>query len=289
MSKAKVKIRIQGHEKFVIREGWITKGLAALEKDSHSFSDKYATDIFGIGSNMVKSLRYWLRAFGLTEEKGSKGTYLTTCGSIINEYDKYLEDSFTLWVLHSNIVRNIDNATTWYMYFNKCDANELSKEQITKVLYREIYKYVNGQTFSELSLKNDIDIMLSMYSRDKNIGDPEDKNNSPFSTLRLVKSIDGKYTKQSPDLNEISEWNILYELAKLMEGMNSISIDTAIYGNNGISNIYQLNSVVINEYLDKLEALGYIRVTRTAGLDTIYRETDFTIETVMKEYYRRYK
>ncbi|NLM00127.1 MAG: DUF4007 family protein, partial [Treponema sp.] len=28
-------------------------------------------DVFGLGSNMVKALRYWLRAVGLTEEPRS--------------------------------------------------------------------------------------------------------------------------------------------------------------------------------------------------------------------------
>ena len=66
MATGKIKIRLQGHEKFALREGWINKALRLLPNNEDAFKRKDATDLFGIGSNMVKSLRYWMRAFGLT-------------------------------------------------------------------------------------------------------------------------------------------------------------------------------------------------------------------------------
>lgn len=66
MTTKKVKIKLQGHEKFTLREGWINKGLMILPDKADAFTRKDATDLFGIGSNMIKSLRYWMRAFGLT-------------------------------------------------------------------------------------------------------------------------------------------------------------------------------------------------------------------------------
>ena len=56
-----------------------------------------------------------------------------------------------------------------------------------------------------------------------------------------------------------------------------------------ISAIYQIGSVAINEYLDKLDAMGFIRVDRTAGLDIIYRVSAITQEMVMKEYYEAHR
>ena len=37
MTKNKVKLRLQGHEKFALREGWINKGLMLIPKDSSIF------------------------------------------------------------------------------------------------------------------------------------------------------------------------------------------------------------------------------------------------------------
>lgn len=96
MATEKIKIKLQGHEKFALREGWINKALQILPENPDAFTRRDATDLFGIGSNMVKSLRYWMRAFGLTN---NAGTELSETGRLIAQYDPYLEDSFTLYSL----------------------------------------------------------------------------------------------------------------------------------------------------------------------------------------------
>ena len=58
MASNKIMIKLQGHEKFALREGWISKALMILPNNPDAFTLKNASDLFGIGSNMVKSLRY---------------------------------------------------------------------------------------------------------------------------------------------------------------------------------------------------------------------------------------
>ena len=285
MGMSKVKIRLQGHEKFSLREGWISKGLFAISNESNAFLSKDATDIFGIGSNMVKSLRYWMKAFGLIEEKAGIGASLTSIGELIYQYDPYIEDPFTLWIMHSNIVRNIDNATTWSIFFNLCDVDSLEKEQVEKLLLREISKYAAGASFSEKSLSSDIDVLLNMYCKTKIKNDPEDKNVSPFASLGLIKNADGKITKTQPDKRILSEINILYELSILLAKRKSISIEEAVNGDYGISKIYNLTNVSANDMLDRLDAEGTIRVDRTAGLDMIYPLLDLNTEEILGKYY----
>lgn len=282
MAINKIKMRLQGHEKFAIREGWINKALIAVNEMPDAFVRKDATDIFGIGSNMVKSLRYWMRAFGLTNDSGNE---LTVLGETIRRYDPYLEDLTTLWLLHSNIAKNKENATTWYMYFNNCNADDLEKDQIVAIITREVKKYANGQAFSEKSLSNDVDVLLSMYSKSKEKTDPEDKNVSPFSQLGLIKKQDGKFAKNHPDKKTFSEWIVLYEISKLIGDRVSISIEEVINGENGLSKIYNLTNVVSNDLLDKLDTAGKIRVDRTAGLDMIYPIEQLVPDRVIQEYY----
>ena len=43
----------------------------------------------------------------------------------------------------------------------------------------------------------------------------------------------------------------------------------------------------IVDILDRLDALEYIRVNRTAGLDVIYRSKDFSAISVVEEYYNK--
>lgn len=282
-----IKIKLQGHEKFALREGWLNKGLVMVDKDPLVFQGKYGPDVFGIGSNMVKSLRYWLKAFGLISENVAKGAHLTELGKIILKYDPYFEDIYTIWLLHSNIAKNIEEATSWYMFFNRIEVEEYEKEQIFFLLNREIEKYTNGSSFSENSVKNDLDVLVNMYSKSKIISDPEDKNTSPFSQLNLIKCIDGKYKKIHPDKKIFNEWIVLYELACMLENKDFISIEDAIYGEKGFAKIYQLNAVSANEMFDRLENLDLIRINRTAGLDVIYKTKDLVALDVIEEYYNR--
>lgn len=286
-NNSKIKIRLQGHEKFALREGWLNKGLIMVNDNPTIFQGKEGPDLLGIGSNMVKSLRYWLKAFGLIEESPSKGAKLTELGKLILENDPYFEDVFTIWLLHSNITKNVAEATSWYMFFNCVDAEDLEKEEIETIIIREIRKYAMGITFSEKSVGNDIDVLLNMYSKTKEMIDPEDKSNSPLAQLGLVRNVNGRYSKCHPDRRKISEWNILYELSLVLKDRESISIEEVIAGENGLKKIYHLTAVAVNELLDVLDAYGFIRVNRTAGLDVIYKKREFSAEEIIEEYYKK--
>ena len=53
-------IRLKGHEKFHLREGWIAKGLYGVSKNAKVFTGNEGTDQLGVGTNMVKSIKYWM-------------------------------------------------------------------------------------------------------------------------------------------------------------------------------------------------------------------------------------
>ena len=282
MATGKIKIRLQGHEKFALREGWINKALMILPENPDAFTRKDATDVFGIGTNMVKSLRYWMRAFGLTN---NAVTELSEIGQLVAEYDPYLEKPFTLWIMHSYIAKNLEEATTWFMYFNRCDAEDFDKSEIERILIREVKKYTAGVSFSEKSLSNDVDVLLNMYSRNKEIVDPEDKNVSPFSQLALIKKMDGRYVKCHPNKKMFSEMIVLYELALRMVGKEGVSIEDILFGEKGLAKIYNLSNVMANDYFDRLDAAGYIRVDRTAGLDMIYPVKKLNPIDIIEDFY----
>ena len=282
------RMKFQGHEKFALREGWLNKGMEAVAKDPRVFKDKYATDALGVGTNMVKAIRYWMTAFRLIKEERKEGTLLTDLGKVIYKEDVYFDKYFTLWVLHSNLVNNSEDATTWYAFFEKADFEEAEKEELDNYIIRELLKYSEKDKLPEKSIKTDIDVLLKMYSNNNIKEDPEEKNICPLSTLGLVSFNGNTIAKKSPDLQIIDEWTILYELARIFEIENSdnISIDRVSDGEDSISNVFNLSRIVVNQYLDKIENMGYIKVDRTAGLDMIYKEKNFDRMQIVKEYYK---
>lgn len=97
-------MKFKGHETFFIRKGWLSKGMKNINTNPILFVDKNNNpmDELGLGSNMVKSLRYWLLATGLTIEEISKEDKkrhqkLTDgFGQIIFNNDRFLEETGTL-------------------------------------------------------------------------------------------------------------------------------------------------------------------------------------------------
>ena len=59
-------MRFKAHESFFIRKGWLYKGLRNIKEQPELFSSKNInpSDVLGIGTNMVRSLRYWLQVTG---------------------------------------------------------------------------------------------------------------------------------------------------------------------------------------------------------------------------------
>ena len=202
MSEKTVKIRLKGHETFILREGWLAKGLKAVADNSRVFSENAGADALGVGTNMAKAIRYWLRAGGITvESKGEVG--LSHFGELIQQYDSCFEDSFTMWMFHSNIACNAELSTSWYIFFNRIGNEEYTKEELEESMFREIKAY-SKQEIPRSSVAADVTAIINMYSREKDVDyDPEEKKVSPFSELSLLKrsgSVSRKYMPSEEQL-----------------------------------------------------------------------------------------
>lgn len=49
----KIKYRFKGHESFILREGWLNKGMREVRNDPFVFSQNYGADVLGVGPNMA--------------------------------------------------------------------------------------------------------------------------------------------------------------------------------------------------------------------------------------------
>lgn len=251
------------------------------------FSEYAGADALGVGTNMAKAIRYWLRAGGVTAE--SKGEVrLSAMGRLIKKYDAYFEDIFTIWLIHAGIACNAELATSWYVIFNKIGNEEYTKDELCDVLMRELKAYSMQQELPESSVLADVTAIINMYSRDKNVDyDPEEKKVSPFSELTLLKRNGITYKKYMPAQEILPDMAVLFLIRRYFENekTDSVSIDTLLKGDMLPGKIYNLNRVALNFYLDKLASDGYIAVNRTAGLDMVYSMSTITPEKVIEKYY----
>ena len=278
-----MKIKMKRHESFSIREGWLAKGIKAIKKDTKVFSSPDATDILGIGTNMVKSLKYWMCATGLIEEK-NRAYELSKFGQLIDKYDPYLENIFSWWLIHLKMILNIQDAYIYNIFFNKCVAKTFSKrdiyEQIASILTNEKLE------FNENILQDELNMIIKTYSVDEKIDNPENNFICPLSELHLIKKIDvNMYERIKPDYRDLNYLIIYYLMIQLSGGREYISIEELTKSDNSPAKLLNLDKNLINEYLDELKRQNFITINRTAGLNMIYFRKKLSLEEIIKEYF----
>lgn len=67
------------HESFHPRFGWLKKGFDKITVEEDLFRKDYASVTLGVGKNMVKSIKYWCKAYKIIEDvEGEKGSFQPT-------------------------------------------------------------------------------------------------------------------------------------------------------------------------------------------------------------------
>ena len=298
MSEKMKKVRLKGNESFNFREGWLRKGMRCIEEEPCLFSQDDVMERLGVGSKMVRAIRYWLLATGLCKEKyinsGRSRAFEVTedFGDVIQTYDKYFEDIFTLCLLHYKIVSNEELCVAWNLFFNDFKATEFTREDVVRICSVELEKRLDeSTTYSEKSFADDCSSVVRMYARTFEAENIEENLSCPLSELGLLrKTLKNAYTKAAPTRDHLDILAVLYVIVcNLSTERNAVSINDLINARNNIGKVFNLSRVLVNEYLDQLRAAGYITINRTAGLDMVYLKEAYSPKDIMLEYYEKTK
>ncbi|HHX18428.1 MAG TPA: DUF4007 family protein [Clostridium sp.] len=289
-------MRFRGHESFFIRKGWLYKGIKNVVKKPDVFTDKTENpmDILGLGANMVRSLRYWLQAVGLTDENlsGKKKQELSPIGQIIWDKDRYIEEMGTLWLLQYKLASNFDEATAWYYFFNEFKIGEFKKDDFVGQLSSYAKIKDENKEYAVSSLEGDFECIINTYvSRKKSNPEkvhPESNIDCPFGELNLIDIVNKKekvYKKSSPRKDSLNPLIVLAVIIDNAKDQKEIRINSLLTDPCNVGKIFNLEIIALTNYLYKLQDLGYIRVVRTAGLDVVRINTKFTFLDCVNKYY----
>lgn len=293
------KVKLKGNESFNFREGWLRKGMRCVEECPELFTQKDVMERLGVGSKMVKSIRFWLQAASLCGERPvsagrGRSLFLTEdFGQVVREWDPYFDDPFTLSLVHYHIVSNASLCIAWNIFFNEYEGKDFTKENMIESCKELLAKKMEeGCSFSEKSFEDDCSSILKMYiDSDAAALHPEDSLACPLAELGLLQKSSrrkGAYVKAAPPRDMLDKLAVLYVIVKnLQEDKTSVSISTLLNEPNHIGKVFNLNRVAVNEYLDQLRISGYLSINRTAGLDMVYITSGIRPEDVMAEYYKK--
>lgn len=181
---------VNKHGSFYLRSGWGTKIIQAVNADDMIFTpanEMQAVDNIGLGRVMIKALRYWADATGLTSEQKVQGGIReekTDIYMLIDAKDRYFQKPGSLLLLHRNLARNDENATAWYWAFNEFEKQTFTKEEFVDGLHS--YLAVNGMAIKKAAVDKEFNCFKNTYLGEKkfDIKTVADEDTYPMLDLR---------------------------------------------------------------------------------------------------------
>ena len=291
-------MKFRAHETFFIRNGWLSKGLRYVTQKPDVFVDKKENpmDVLGIGANMVKSLRYWLQAVGLTSEpsKGKRLQKLTDFGKLVFKHDRYTEELGTLYLLQYKLVTNEEMAPSWYYFFNVFTMQEFGKDDFIGQIQNNL-KLKNGTSVALRSLTDDFNCIVNTYvpkyKSNPTKDSPENNITCPFGELGLIDILSREhgnyiYRKSIPSAKSFNPWVVLAVILDRAAGRDEIGLNELLTAECNIGKVFNLDSICMLEILHEVEKIGQIKIIRTAGLDIIrLNDSQMTFDDCVEKYY----
>ena len=287
MSISKIKkFTFSGHESFPCKSLWLKKGYDYVVA-GNDFNSPEAVIGLGVGKNMVASIRFWLKAFGVTENDR-----ITWLGDYLFDEskgkDKYLEDIATLWLLHFNLVFS-EEATLYKMFFCgvQRERTHFEREQVLTYVKLRMVEANKMTQFNANTVKKDIGVLLQNYALPRKAQSNEDFSSLLIDLDLIRQSSEGKgYYFNVDGKRKVTKEIFLYGLLKLkeQEGDNTIPFDTI---QEKVGLVFCMQDFETIEMLKQLasdysENFAYSDV---AGIKQVQFTTDLDVKQVLDDYY----
>ena len=287
---------INKHGSFYLRNGWGTKIIQAVEADEMIFSpsnEEKAVDNIGLGRVMIKALRYWASACGLTTEVKAQGgikTEKTHLFELISKYDRYFQKTGSLLLLHRNLAINKDEATAWYWAFNEFEKQSFTKEEFVEGLH--YYLAVNVMNIKRNAVEKEFNCFRNTYIGDKKNDVKEIMDLDTFPQLGSLNLLNNKQKnkieKSTLSKEDIPILILIYAIAmdnvESYKSKQQISIDKLIEEKNQVGKYFNIKYSKLIELLIEAENKQLIELNNNFGNRYIeFNGTDY--EKLLDKYY----
>jgi hypothetical protein len=282
------------HQSFYLRDRWLSKALRYLLEDKRFFYNKDSFEKVGLGKNMLQSLRFWVIATRVVEEKVDKDQkrvhYITPLGEVIYKFDRFVRFNETASILHYEMTKEKEPATAWYWFFNIFPQQVVSKDE----LLQSFVYWVNEQETREVSiksLKRDIECLLKLYTAGHSTFDPEEVIHSPIHKIGLIEENNNIIYKKVPGIDDIGITALMYSLLdyKVRKGIDTVSVDEIANEKGLWGKIFNMDRSSVVNALELLanRSVYPISFTRTNNLDTVKLPDISPIEYLQFKYARK--
>jgi len=181
-----------GHESFAVRYGWLPKLYEAITRDPELFGDdERAILTLGLGKNMVKAIRFWGEAFGVTKGEG-RLVRPTEFGRRLLDpdmgLDPFLEDAGSLWRLHWSITVH-GGLRAWTALFLTVSDVDVSRARLLELVVSAAR--AGRGSITPITAAAHVDMLVRTYDATADSGASvlEDTLGSPFQELELLRVV----------------------------------------------------------------------------------------------------
>lgn len=277
-----------GHESFPCKTLWLKKGYDFVAQGKDFNSPEAVIDL-GVGKNMVASIRYWLKVFGVckNDQRTWLGDYLF---SDQDGKDRYIEDLATLWLLHFNLVFN-QEATLYHLLFcgYQKGHTQFERDQITTYVKLDMIEADKQNAFNENTVRKDVSVLIQNYALPRKAQSNEDFSSMLIDLDLIRQNSEGKgyyfnLEGKRQVTKEIFMWALL--MLREREGDNTIAYDT-IQDEVGLAFCMQDHETI--EMLKQLskDYSGYMSYTDNAGIRMLQFTKDLEKKQVLNDYYEK--
>lgn len=279
----KVKSTFSGHETFACKSLWLKKGYDFIN-EGHSFNDEDSVVVLGVGKNMVNSIRYWLRAFGLISPENEITPLANFIFNTNTGCDPFVEDIQTLWLLHWNLIY-ANYATIYrqtFINFHK-ERKEFSKANIFAFLKRKnLDKAFNGIVWNENTINKDIAMLLRMYVS------PNTNIYEDYSAILLDLNLIKRIEKDSYEFNystkaKINPLIFFYAIHKMSSGSQVVEFEKMLE----LALVFCLSQGELYDIFNQLTAINSnITFDNSAGEQLFAVKQNFNEFEILNMYYK---
>ena len=275
-----------GHESFPCKTLWLKKGYDFIY-GNNNFNAADAVVKLGVGKNMVASIRYWMKSFGLLKEGGLAEVAGLVFADNIG-IDPYVADLGTLWLLHYLMISSRE-ATLYNLLFTRFQRERRIFERQHIVSFVKRYMAENGKlkNYNENTVKKDVAVLLQNYVQPMKAQAMEDYS-TLLIDLDLVRTTDGKqYIFNQEGKRRLPPDILMYAIIEEKKADNSIDYDTL----QNIGLMFCLNDMELIADLLLLQERypDVIRYSDTAGLRQVQFLRSVESLNVLRHYYQNEK
>jgi Protein of unknown function (DUF4007) len=280
--------QFSGHETFPLRHLWLRKAYDAVAGKKRRgpkgvFSEAGAIITFGVGKNMVASIRHWALACDIIGEDGD--TYRPTpLGTFLFDAktgrDPFMESPATAWLMQWMIAGRPERTTTWFYAFNHFTAQTFDREAIAAPI-RDLCRVKGWQRTSAATIKRDVECLIRSYVPRTDSRFSDDSMEPVLGELGLIRPVGSKsFEFRRGPKPSLPDGVFLFALNDFWKrhasGQNTMAVESLAYEPGSPGRVFKLDEYSLIERLARIDdsSEGRFAWSDTAGVRNVARRAE---------------